>query len=207
MDSGGKEQNYWPGFVDVLSNVVLTLVFVLVVFVIALSLSANKVEKKLQDIIEQKKVIEQQQQAQVTPAKQAAPVANEDVVIDSAEASRFLDDSARTQADIVKSAGKLVINYSASGVDLDDGSSQKLVDALVEIRKSPSQKIIINSYLGGEAYSVAQRLAYYRALYVRKFLIDKGFTTGDKINSRILQPLNASESKNAGHVEILLEGH
>ncbi|MFM1989644.1 MAG: hypothetical protein RJA99_2601 [Pseudomonadota bacterium] len=33
---GGKETNYWPGFVDALANVVVTMVFVLVVFVIAL---------------------------------------------------------------------------------------------------------------------------------------------------------------------------
>lgn len=202
---GGKEQNYWPGFVDVLSNVVLTLVFVLVVFVIALSLSANKVEKKLQEIIEQKKSL--QVQENLLASKTAAPVANDDVVIESAEASKFLDDSARTPADIVRSPGKLLINYSASGVDLDENSAQKLVDALAALKKDPNQKILINSYLGNEAYSVAERLAYYRALYLRKFLIEKGYTTGDKIQSRVLQPKNTTEGNNAGYAEIILEGH
>ena len=28
----GREQNFWPGFVDALSNLVLTLVFVMVIF-------------------------------------------------------------------------------------------------------------------------------------------------------------------------------
>jgi type II secretory pathway pseudopilin PulG len=45
---GGKEQNYWPGFVDALSNVVLTLVFVLVIFVFALLMASNKVKKQIQ---------------------------------------------------------------------------------------------------------------------------------------------------------------
>ncbi|HLO74980.1 MAG TPA: hypothetical protein VK196_00815 [Magnetospirillum sp.] len=43
----GKELNYWPGFVDALSNVVLTLVFVLVVFVFALVMASNKVTQKV----------------------------------------------------------------------------------------------------------------------------------------------------------------
>jgi len=45
-----REQNYWPGFVDALSNVVLTLVFVLVIFVFALAMASNKIEQKLQEV-------------------------------------------------------------------------------------------------------------------------------------------------------------
>lgn len=43
---GGKEANYWPGFVDALSNVVVVMVFVLVVFTIALiHFSQNKAKE------------------------------------------------------------------------------------------------------------------------------------------------------------------
>ena len=48
----GKELNYWPGFVDALSNVVLTLVFVLVVFVFALVMASNKVAQKVLELAE-----------------------------------------------------------------------------------------------------------------------------------------------------------
>lgn len=48
----GKEENYWPGFVDALSNVVLTLVFVLVVFVFALVMASNKVGQKVMELAE-----------------------------------------------------------------------------------------------------------------------------------------------------------
>ncbi len=45
---GGKEANYWPGFVDALSNVVVTMVFVMVVFVIALLyFSQNKAKEMI----------------------------------------------------------------------------------------------------------------------------------------------------------------
>lgn len=38
-----RELNYWPGFVDVLSNLVLTLVFLLIIFVVAMFAYAGKV--------------------------------------------------------------------------------------------------------------------------------------------------------------------
>ncbi|MDD4616453.1 MAG: hypothetical protein PHW76_04965 [Alphaproteobacteria bacterium] len=52
---GGREQNYYPGFVDALSNVVLTLVFVLVIFVFALLMSSNKVAKKMTEALQVEK--------------------------------------------------------------------------------------------------------------------------------------------------------
>ena len=61
MDSG-QEQNYWPGFVDALSNVVLTLVFVLVIFVFALAMSANKVEQKMNEVTKAEKATTQKQE-------------------------------------------------------------------------------------------------------------------------------------------------
>lgn len=200
---GGREQNYWPGFVDVLSNVVLTLVFVLVVFVIALSLSANKVEKKLQEIIEQKKKIEEQ--TKIISTSSAAAVPNENIDIKSADASKFLDELNRTQAKVVKTPGKLTIHYSASGVDLDEESAKKLEQTLAELKNNPGKKITIHAYLGSEAFSVAQRLAYYRALYLRKFFIDRGLATGDHIHGKILTPKENTEGSGTGYVEILLE--
>jgi len=39
---GGREQNFWPGFVDALSNVVLVMIFVVVVFVVTLFYYSQK---------------------------------------------------------------------------------------------------------------------------------------------------------------------
>lgn len=51
---GGKEANYWPGFVDALSNVVVTMVFVMVVFVIALLYySQNKAKEAIENYRQQ----------------------------------------------------------------------------------------------------------------------------------------------------------
>jgi hypothetical protein len=49
----GKEMNYWPGFVDALSNVVLTLVFVLVVFVFALMITSSKIKNQAKHYVQE----------------------------------------------------------------------------------------------------------------------------------------------------------
>jgi hypothetical protein len=44
---GGKDSNYWPGFVDALTNVVIAMVFVIVVLAISLSFSAQLLAKRM----------------------------------------------------------------------------------------------------------------------------------------------------------------
>ena len=52
---GGKEQNFWPGFVDALSNVVLVMIFVVVVFVVTLFYYSQKLaEYKLNKYVEKR---------------------------------------------------------------------------------------------------------------------------------------------------------
>lgn len=57
---GGKEQNFWPGFVDALSNVVLVMIFVVVVFVLTLFYYSQKLaEFRAVKFIEKKELQEQ----------------------------------------------------------------------------------------------------------------------------------------------------
>lgn len=52
---GGREQNFWPGFVDALSNVVLVMIFVVVVFVVTLFYYSQKLaEYKAHKFVEKK---------------------------------------------------------------------------------------------------------------------------------------------------------
>ncbi|NUU00789.1 cell envelope biogenesis protein OmpA [Herbaspirillum robiniae] len=51
---GGKEQNFWPGFVDALSNVVLVMIFVVVVFVVTLFYYSQKLaQMKVSKLVSQ----------------------------------------------------------------------------------------------------------------------------------------------------------
>lgn len=67
---GGKTANYWPGFVDALTNVVIAMVFVIVVLAIALSFSAQLLAKRMAARIT---VLEQQGQATQAQAAASAP--------------------------------------------------------------------------------------------------------------------------------------
>ena len=67
---GGKTANYWPGFVDALTNVVIAMVFVIVVLAIALSFSAQLLAKRMAARIT---VLEQQGQAAQAQTAASAP--------------------------------------------------------------------------------------------------------------------------------------
>lgn len=69
---GGKETNYWPGFVDALANVVVTMVFVLVVFVIALLYFA---QNKAKHVAAAAVAAVEAKAAAAAAAQAAAPVA------------------------------------------------------------------------------------------------------------------------------------
>lgn len=61
---GGKEQNFWPGFVDALSNVVLVMIFVVVVFVVTLFYYSQKLaQAKIA------KIVQSQESGQLTGSK------------------------------------------------------------------------------------------------------------------------------------------
>lgn len=76
MESGGGgEQNYWPGFVDALANVVLTLIFVLVIFVFALAMASNKVEERMRQV----EAAENAQKTQANPVPPIDPKVVEDL--------------------------------------------------------------------------------------------------------------------------------
>lgn len=217
----GKEQNYWPGFVDVLSNVVLTLVFVLVVFVMALALSANKVEKRMQEILKEKASSESAAQSKSSAAsgnqktmdveknesgeakKNDTITSTGNIEIENIESTEMSGTKATSLTlDLKESSGKITLYYPLSGVELNEKTANKLEAILLHNKeKLGKYKIVLNSYLGKEQYSVANRLAYYRILYVRKFLIDKGIANNQSISSKILQPAE----QDVGHVEIILE--
>jgi len=231
MDSGGQEQNYWPGFVDALSNVVLTLIFVLVVFVFALSMAAHKVEQRAKEVKEAEQR-QQQQQVATSPAspqetiqlKQQLQQAQE--VIKQLQAKVKTSDSSETaiqqeNKNTVMTAsneptkpitgtvglkqaatGDIQLFYPNAVAEADEKSMQDLNHALEGAQqKVAHHKILLLSYVGQEPYSAAMRLAYYRAITMRNLLISKGFADATSITTKIM-PSTAAES---GHVEIIYQ--
>ena len=213
MDSG-QEQNYWPGFVDALSNVVLTLVFVLVVFVFALSMSATQVTQKMEEIVRVEKA---QKAAQAAQAAQAAPQVNTasgksdstalsaqqngiEIVSETKQEAKKSD---RGAVNVAAKANEIMLSYPLAVLDLDDKSSTSLTKTLSETKDKvgTNYTVLLQSIPGEEPYSVAQRLAYYRAIKIRNYLIEKGIATSTTIRSKIVQPTEPG----LGHVQIIFQ--
>jgi len=220
MADSNREMNYWPGFVDALSNVVLTLVFVLVVFVFALLITSSKMQQKTVQMVEQR--LEQEHtsyaklseveaklaEAQKARDKLAADLADLRAVNQRLEAFRQsvrdkeaastpsvvekpLDlknaapakpvDGATDSAEIV-GGNVIVITYPRAAVMLNDTSRAQLTKLLETYRaRLPGTIATIDSVMGLETYSEGRRMAYYRALDLRNFLLEKKYVGSQSI--------------------------
>jgi septal ring factor EnvC (AmiA/AmiB activator) len=239
-----KEQNYWPGFVDALSNVVLTLVFVLVVFVFALVFSSDKLKKRayfLNDVAQQETVARKeaedekqrlfQEQCELLENLQAArdqlkqlETRNQQLKRHLAELERLdaeqkqkdeqanllkerteiqvkaeLAAGAKGAAELAKGNGVLALVFPRNVFNLDE-KSKKALDEVIDKQKAAlaGTRITLRSITGAETYTEGRRLAYFRGLSVRNYLIDKGLGNGKTIQVTIEQGKEVSD----GRVEI-----
>jgi len=243
-EHSGREQNYWPGFVDALSNVVLTLVFVLVVFVFALVLSSDKLRKRAQELTESVKqeevarqnaltekealqkeqrevlaqlqlaqdkvheleasaahlkhqlaAVREQRQAEVRPENPANLIAARTEIKVVAPAP----DLAKGDADLSRDNDAIVLLFPRNVFQLDDKAKAALdgvLDAQADKLKGALSAVL--SLTGAETYSEARRLAYFRGLVVRNYLIDKGLGDGRTIHVMI----EPGKENRDGRVEI-----
>lgn len=232
MDRRREEHNYWPGFVDALSNVVLTLVFVLVVIVFALVLSSSKVHQKAEELAhesrerqEQKLAAEaemfdlrrelreamkalQESQLQVAELKrQLEALKSNERPVDakkqgqvkfkiSVETPKSTAKSAVEDADIDQNVGIIVITFPIGVFELSESAKEDLLAKLAPYRNGLAGTMpALRSIQGAETYSEGRRLAGFRGLSVRNFLIDKGFGTGKTISVVVEQEPEVGDAR------------
>ncbi len=239
-----KEQNYWPGFVDALSNVVLTLVFVLVVFVFALVLSSDKLRKRaseLSESVKQEEVARQealtekeslkQEQREVLAQLQVAQDKVRELEKTELQLKRDLaqaraqhdtevrpepqpslvkerteikvvapaPDLVKGEPDLSRENGAIVLLFPRNVFQLDDKAKEaldKVLDGQGDKLKGALSAVL--SLTGAETYTEARRLAYFRGLVVRNYLIDKGLGDGRTIHVMI----ETGKENRDGRVEI-----
>ena len=242
---GGREENYWPGFVDALSNVVLTLVFVLTIFVFALMFISSKVEKRVEEIrreasaaqkdpspaevaaikkvealqTELTRVRTEVQALQTKLADQARlpsaeasterPVSDgkadaqgkqEAINVEGMAASVSTADATKDEVGVGHGDSQIILKYPGQVTDLGAQSRQKLAQSLEVLEKNHHEsKILLRSVIGREPYSVARRLAYYRALGVRNALVGTSKISPSRITMSIVQPKQPED----GRVELV----
>ena len=214
MESG-REQNYWPGFVDALSNVVLTLVFVLVIFVFALAMASNKIEQKLQEVqpvvlthvteLTQENEVLKQQVADLKKqmTEQQKRQGNACIYADSSRVVTSLAANAQPingETKISVETNRVVITFPPMVADMDEAAWKSFDTSVRDIlKKNPHPTITVKSHTGSEAYSLASRNAYYRAVIIRSRLVEVNQVTANAIDLKTEPSKNGSD----GRVEVI----
>ena len=193
---GGRNTNYWPGFVDALTNVVIAMVFVIIVLALSLSFSAQLLAKRMAARIAE---LEQQGQAtQVMPAPtststKAAPA---NLALQQPPAPvvtripvRGNEGTAPAKGGTMRAASRaLLLEFQPAALTLDDAATAQLgksLDALSSrLRDSPAGTRIMLVASGPDmALSDNQRAGFIRTMAVRNALLQKGIP-GNRIGSR-----------------------
>ncbi|HEV6967890.1 MULTISPECIES: hypothetical protein [Roseateles] len=193
---GGKNGDYWPGFVDALTNVVIAMVFVIVVLAIALSFSAQMLAKRMAARIAE-------QQAELGRARAAAKGPPAEVekmpsgpLVEARAPVRTRIPVAGNEATLAASAVAKVkpaerflqLDFAAGALTVDAAAAKALAAALAPLKQqlaeSPALRLEVVA-VGPEIHlSENQRAAYIRAMAVRNELLGQGIP-GERIVTRI----------------------
>ena len=229
MDSG-QEQNYWPGFVDALSNVVLTLVFVLVIFVFALAMSSSAVQQKLEQAANEKiasaqqntdkgsaelqqkltdatKEIEMLQKSCTTSDKQTPGKSDQDSLAASNNgASIVIENKAedKTKEGFIsfqQSGDGLTLVFPNKVAEIDDKAASKLQDILAKIQKNiGNQHKVLLRSIMGNEGYSAAR----RMAYYRAVAVRNMLITKMGVNPALISStIVASNKPEEGRVQII----
>jgi hypothetical protein len=190
---GGGTGNYWPGFVDALTNVVIAMVFVIVVLAIALSFAAQLMGKRVAEEAIRRHTAAAAAEAASRPVAAQAPSRP----TDSAEAppSRVppqriavqgRENPASAAGGRVQAAGRaLQLDFADTALTLDDAAAAKLKEALAPFKADAARaKVQIVATGPDLQLSDNQRSAYVRVMAVRNELIDQGYAA-ERIGVRI----------------------
>lgn len=196
---GEKEQNYWPGFVDALSNVVLTLVFVLVIFVFAIVMASGKVAEHVEQRI-RSEMSEQDNALQAQRDRiQTTQYGMSRIEIDRANPEKMKSGAVAIESD----HHGFILRYLTGIAEMDEKSIKRFDQDLLKKREilKGAHAVVLRSVVGSETYSIARRLAYYRAINVRNHLLSVFKVSPKDISVSIITPAKPED----GRVEIIFK--
>lgn len=186
---GGGTGDYWPGFVDALTNVVIAMVFVIVVLAIALSFAMQLVASRMAGKLAELQAANVQLQASqkerpVDPGPTAAPAtdtplpAPADARVRIAVAGNERGTPARP-ATVNPATRSLVLEYEQGALTLDDAAQKNLVQALAPVKAAldaapAGTRIALVATGPGMELSDNQRAAFLRLMAVRNQLLEQG---------------------------------
>lgn len=201
----GREQNFWPGFVDALTNLVLVMVFVVVVFTVALFyfttlIAKNQIDTKSQtakaeaQAIYQEKVDEahksmDQMSQQIKQLSEENKQLQESAVSDSAsnlkrpqeidvDRVQQTEDKAHPPAFVSGKGPVISINFAPGATDLTPELFERLDAGAGSYADAGKWEIDLTAEPAEASYSEGRRLAYYRIVVLRNHFIEKGVRAG-----------------------------
>jgi hypothetical protein len=223
--SGGAKGDYWPGFVDALTNVVIAMVFVIVVLAVSLSFAMQLLSKRMATKVAEQVAANQQlmknqcnnldksavsNSAQGQGAVQNADLPAVEALVQSrqriAVRGNELEFSASGARSEVKAASQyLQLEFSPNAVNLDSDAQSRLVQALEPFKQAlmaaPSSRMQLVASGPELQISDNQRSAYIRSMAVRNLLIAQGIPP-----ERISMRIETKKSASIASVSLRVEG-
>ncbi len=204
MESGESGQmNFWPGFVDALSNMVMAMIFMMMVFMIMMfhyklhqtakpdktppgqSREEPGAEQRIKELEAQIRSLDAalalaQKKPMVPLAGSQSPasILEHPEKIDSVAPFAGRTTQSGPNPAAVEGQGALwTVNYSGRDVALDDGAKSKLQQLLSRLKADGSTPhlSLVAEASRTDGYSDSRRLAYYRAMGVRNLLLQSGW--------------------------------
>ncbi|WP_343725253.1 hypothetical protein [Herbaspirillum huttiense] len=210
MESGGGGQmNFWPGFVDALSNMVMAMIFMMLVFMIMMfhyklnqgvkqdapdpvktkQENAAPTQQRVKEL--EAKVTELSTALEKAQSKAAPPRAGSRSVQsvlshpeNIASTGPYANEAKQSgsQPPAVEGDGAVwTVTYAGREVKLDGGADKTLRELLSRLsQENPRPHLVLTAEASqSEGYSDSRRLAYYRALGVRNLLLQAGWISAD----------------------------
>ena len=201
----GENGNYWPGFVDALSNMVMAMIFLILTFMAVIFTVMQNNSKNLQNKVEQaehaaasyQKTIDQlkhENEILKSASKRCSTIqtAGETKVQSLLTADRAVNTD-QPYVDPATKAGNLpvsvsgqgamiTIGYRATAVTLDATAKSNLDAVVAKDGVKPDHahvSIVAEIASDTSGPSEAQRLAYFRGLDVRNYFLAHGWTGHD----------------------------
>lgn len=185
--NGGREVNYWPGFVDALTNTVIAMVFLVIVLTLSLSVFINSVAnqraakmvetkaEKVKDLPEPSDTSAPPEAAKNPASTQASQISPSVLRGEFRVAAGPQKPSSESQRTSGVAANALLLYFPGTSVEVDEKTERELDRVAANSGVAFAQMEAIVSARGPQIFlSENQRLAFFRAMSVRNFLLKKG---------------------------------
>lgn len=216
-----EEENYWPGFVDALSTIVMVVTLLMIILVIVIFVITQMIDKStIQADVAKAPVpivtpLENEQNVGVVVPNKSEEVKQtleletnntlkiqSRIVIDEKKITVASEEKAeldpKEKKITVNSAQSILsVLFEGNGVELNEEASLKITDFLTQnAAELEGQKITIWSFYdpNSSALSQAKRKAYFRLLSVRNILITNGLL-GNNLTVNVRPAQNKEDNK------------